>query len=77
MISFSPLDPIKALYWSAVLNGLVAVPVMVMVMFMSSNKNMMGKFQITGYLRYAGWAATLVMAVAAAIMFISAFQTRN
>jgi hypothetical protein len=43
----------------------------------STNKNMMGKFQITGYLRYAGWVATLVMAAAAAIMFISAFQTQN
>jgi NRAMP (natural resistance-associated macrophage protein)-like metal ion transporter len=74
VISFSPLDPIKALYWSAVLNGLVAVPVMVTMMFMASNKNIMGKFQITGYLRYAGWVATIVMAAAAAIMFISSFQ---
>jgi Mn2+/Fe2+ NRAMP family transporter len=74
VISFSPLDPIKALYWSAVLNGLVAVPVMVTVMFMSSNKSIVGKFQITGYLRYAGWVATIVMAAAAAIMFVSGFQ---
>jgi Mn2+/Fe2+ NRAMP family transporter len=74
VISFSPLDPIKALYWSAVLNGLVAVPVMLTVMFMCANKNIMGKFQITGYLRYAGWVATIVMAAAAAIMFVSGFQ---
>ena len=37
--NFSPLDPIKALFWSAVINGLVAVPVMAMMMFISSNKN--------------------------------------
>lgn len=74
VISFSPLDPIKALYWSAVLNGLVAVPVMVTVMFLSSNKTIMGKFQITGYLRYVGWVATIVMAAAAAVMFVCGFQ---
>jgi Mn2+/Fe2+ NRAMP family transporter len=73
VISFSPLDPIKALYWSAVLNGLVAVPVMVTMMFMASNKNIMGRFQITGYLRYVGWAATIVMAAAACIMLVSGF----
>jgi Mn2+/Fe2+ NRAMP family transporter len=61
------------LYWSAVLNGLVAVPVMVTMMFMASNKNIMGKFQITGYLRYAGWVATIVMAAAACIMLVSGF----
>jgi NRAMP (natural resistance-associated macrophage protein)-like metal ion transporter len=74
VISFSPLDPIKALYWSAVLNGLVAVPVMMTMMLMASKKAIMGRFQIKGYLRYAGWVATIVMATAAAIMFMSGFQ---
>ena len=74
IISFSPLDPIKALYWSAVLNGLVAVPVMVTMMFMASNRNIMGRFHITGYLRYVGWVATIVMAAAGGIMFVSGFQ---
>ena len=73
IIGLSPLDPIKALYWSAVLNGLVAVPVMVTTMFMASNKNIMGQFQIAGYLRYAGWVATVVMAAAAVIMITSSF----
>ena len=49
-ITFSPLDPIKALFWSAVINGLVAVPVMAMMMFISSNKNIMGKFAVKGVL---------------------------
>lgn len=74
LFSLSPLDPIKALYWSAVLNGLVAVPVMVTMMFMASNQTIMGKFQITGYLRYTGWMATVVMALAAALMLVSSFQ---
>jgi Mn2+/Fe2+ NRAMP family transporter len=71
-ITFSPLDPIKALFWSAVINGLVAVPVMAMMMFISSNKNIMGKFAVKGALRSIGWLATGVMAAAAIVMFVTA-----
>jgi Mn2+/Fe2+ NRAMP family transporter len=49
-ITFSPLDPIKALFWSAVIDRIVAVPVMAMMMFISSNKKIMGKFALTGIL---------------------------
>jgi Mn2+/Fe2+ NRAMP family transporter len=71
-VCFSPLDPIRALFWSAVINGLVAVPVMVMMMLMTSNKSVMGKFVVTGMLRIFGWIATLAMAAAAAGMGIAA-----
>ena len=71
-ITFSPLDPIKALFWSAVINGLVAVPVMAMMMFISSNKRIMGKFAVTGFLRNVGWLATGVMAAAAVVMIVTA-----
>jgi Mn2+/Fe2+ NRAMP family transporter len=64
-ISLSPVDPIKALFWSAVINGLVAVPVMVMMMLITSNPNIMRKFVITGVRRMIGWIATAVMAAAA------------
>jgi NRAMP (natural resistance-associated macrophage protein)-like metal ion transporter len=67
-IAFSPLDPIKALFWSAVLNGVVAVPVMAMMMLMAANKNVMGKFTIAGTLRAVGWISTAVMAAAALVM---------
>ena len=70
-ITFSPLDPIKALFWSAVINGLVAVPVMAMMMFISSNKNIMGKFAVKGVLRNVGWLATGVMAAAAIVMIFT------
>ena len=70
-ISFSPLDPIKALFWCAVINGVVAVPVMATMMLMTANKAVMGRFRITGYLRMAGWAATIVMGIAAGIMCVS------
>jgi Mn2+/Fe2+ NRAMP family transporter len=72
IICFSPLDPIRALFWSAVTNGVVAVPVMVMMMLMTSNKSVMGKFVVTGMLRWVGWIATLAMGAAAAGMGIAA-----
>ena len=69
MLNFSPLDPVKALFWSAVLNGVVAVPVMVMMMLMAVRSDVMGPFVISSGLKGTGWAATAVMAAAAAGMF--------
>ena len=71
-ITFSPLDPIKALFWSAVINGVVSVPVMAMMMLITSNKKIMGKFVLTGILKYVGWLTTAVMALAALGMGITA-----
>lgn len=51
-IMFTPIDPIKALYWSAVINGICAVPVMVVMMLMAGRKEIMGKFPVQGWLRY-------------------------
>jgi NRAMP (natural resistance-associated macrophage protein)-like metal ion transporter len=64
LINFSPIDPIRALYWSAVINGIVAVPVMVIMMRMATNTKVMGKFTISPTMRTIGWVATLVMALA-------------
>ena len=64
LMVFSPLDPIKALFWSAVINGVVAVPVMAMMMLITSNKKIMGRFTVVGALRVIGWLATAVMAAA-------------
>jgi len=68
-LNFSPIDPVKALFWSAVINGVVAVPVMVMTMRMATSKKIMGKFQVRGLLRVLGWLATATMAIAAIGMF--------
>ena len=73
IINFSPINPIKALYWSAVINGVVAVPVMAVMMLMASNSKIMGKFKISGPLKIIGWIATIVMVAAAAGMGITAF----
>jgi Mn2+/Fe2+ NRAMP family transporter len=71
-ITFSPLDPIKALFWSAVINGVVAVPVMAMMMLITSNKKIMGQFTVTGARRIVGWLGTAVMAAAAVGMCVTA-----
>jgi Mn2+/Fe2+ NRAMP family transporter len=67
-LNFSSLNPIKALYWTAVLNGVVAVPVMTAMMLVAANSRAMGSFTIGGWLRIFGWLATLVMAAAALAM---------
>ena len=71
-ISFSPLDPMKALFFSAVINGVVAVPVMAMMMLITSNKAIMGRFAIVGGRRIMGWLATAIMATAAIGMVVTA-----
>ncbi len=68
-LNFTPIDPVKALFWSAVINGVVAVPVMVMTMRMATSERIMGKFQVRGLLRALGWLATLTMVLAAIGMF--------
>jgi Mn2+/Fe2+ NRAMP family transporter len=66
------LSPIKALFWAAVVNGVVAVPVMVVMMLMFRNKKIMGPFtQSSRILWIMGWIATAVMALAAAGMFLT------
>jgi Mn2+/Fe2+ NRAMP family transporter len=74
LINFSPINPIKALYWSAVINGVIAVPIMAVMMMMTANRKVMGKFVIRGPLRFIGWLATAVMAAAVVAMAITAFR---
>lgn len=60
-ILFTPVNPISALYWSAVINGVVAVPVMTIMMLMTAKEQVMGKFRVTGWLRGLGWTSTAVV----------------
>lgn len=71
LLNFTPINPIKALYWCAVINGIVAVPVMAMMMAMAANAKIMGAFAIGGWLRGLGWIATATMAAAAVAMGIT------
>jgi len=74
-LNFSPIDPIKALFWSAVINGVVAVPVMVMVMRVASRPAAMGAFILPLPLKIIGWLATAVMAGASIGMFATIGQS--
>ncbi|HTC11860.1 MAG TPA: Nramp family divalent metal transporter [Acetobacteraceae bacterium] len=71
LINFVDLDPIKALFWSAVLNGVVAVPLMVVIMVMAMQPKIMGSFVLPRPLWAMGWLCTAVMAVAVTIMFVT------
>ncbi len=68
-LNFTTIDPIKALYWSAVINGVAAAPIMVVIMLLGTNRRIMGTFVLPPWLKILGWIATLVMAAAAIIMF--------
>jgi NRAMP (natural resistance-associated macrophage protein)-like metal ion transporter len=69
-IDYSPIDPIKALYWSAVLNGVIAVPMMVAMMIVAGNKRKMGKFTVGPVLGGLGWLSAAVMAAATITMVV-------
>jgi Mn2+/Fe2+ NRAMP family transporter len=69
-MDWSGLDPIRALFWSAVINGLVAVPIMVAMMIVVRRHSRMGKFTAPRSVTLLGWAATLIMAFAAIAMFV-------
>jgi NRAMP (natural resistance-associated macrophage protein)-like metal ion transporter len=73
LINFSPINPIKALYWSAVINGVVAVPVMAIMMLMAADAKVMGEFAIPLAMRVIGWGATAIMAVAVTVMVVAAW----
>jgi NRAMP (natural resistance-associated macrophage protein)-like metal ion transporter len=68
-LNFIGLNPIRALFWSAVINGVVSVPLMIVTMRMAANRKVMGEFTLPPYLRVMGWVATAVMAAASVGLF--------
>ncbi|MGY4316364.1 NRAMP family divalent metal transporter [Bradyrhizobium sp. JR3.5] len=69
-LNFTPIDPISALYWSAVVNGVLAVPVMVLLMIMAHHKEVMGRFVVGGWLYRLGWLSTGAMALSVIAMAV-------
>ncbi|MGO9804341.1 MAG: NRAMP family divalent metal transporter [Steroidobacteraceae bacterium] len=69
-IQYSPISPMKALFWSAVINGVVAVPLMIVIILLVSKKSVMGDYTASRPLIILGWIATAVMGAAAVRMFI-------
>jgi len=69
-MNFTALDPIKALYWSAVVNGVLAAPLMAVMMVIAMNKRIMGKFTLRRPMFLIGWLATIVMVLATIAFFV-------
>ncbi|HEX3350723.1 MAG TPA: Nramp family divalent metal transporter [Acetobacteraceae bacterium] len=67
-INFVGVDPVRALFWSAVINGVVAVPLMIVIMLLATRSAVMGRFVLPRPLWVMGWLCTGAMAVAVAIM---------
>ena len=67
-LNFTRLDPMRALVWSAEINGVIAVPIMVVMMLLASREDIMGRFVIRPRLRLLGWLATAVMAITVVAM---------
>ena len=67
-LSFTPIDPMKALYWSAVINGVVAVPIMAAMMVLTTRTDVMGRFTSGRKTRWLGWGGTALMGFAALMM---------
>jgi Mn2+/Fe2+ NRAMP family transporter len=70
VIQFTPIDPMKALFWSAVINGVVAVPLMAVIVHLSAKRSLMGKFTPHRAIVVLGWIGVAVMGVAALGMLI-------
>jgi Mn2+/Fe2+ NRAMP family transporter len=60
-LNFTALDPLKALYWSAVINGVLAAPIMTVMMLLVRRKSVMGELVVRGPVYWLGWIATATM----------------
>jgi Mn2+/Fe2+ NRAMP family transporter len=69
-IQYSPIGPMKMLFWSAVINGVVAVPLLVVIILIASRKSVMGAHTASRPILALGWIGTAVMGVAAALMLV-------
>jgi NRAMP (natural resistance-associated macrophage protein)-like metal ion transporter len=67
------LKPLKALVWAAVLNGIVAAPIMALIMLLSARRSIMGSFRISKALSIGGWIATGVMGAASIVFVLLSF----
>lgn len=74
LIGFTTLDPIRMLFWAAVLNGFVAVPVMIAMMIIVTRSSLMGRYAANKFLSIAGWASTALMTIAALMLVWSVFM---
>jgi Mn2+/Fe2+ NRAMP family transporter len=70
-LNFTSIDPVKALFWCAVINGVVAVPIMIVMMLMATRADIMGGFVVARQTKALGWLATITMAIVVLAMFVT------
>lgn len=70
VMQYTPINPMKALFWSAVINGVIAVPLMVVIILLVSKKSVMGKFTASRPIIILAWIAVAVMGAASVMMFL-------
>jgi NRAMP (natural resistance-associated macrophage protein)-like metal ion transporter len=70
VIQYSPISPMKALFWSAVINGIVAVPLLAVIVILVSKKSVMGDYTASRPIIVLGWTTTIIMGIAAVRMFM-------
>lgn len=67
-LTLTPIDPMKALFWSAVINGIAAVPLMAVILLLANDRRIMGNHRIAPWMRWGGWLATAAMGIADVVM---------
>jgi Mn2+/Fe2+ NRAMP family transporter len=70
LLEYTPINPMKALFWSAVINGVVAVPLLVLIILLASRRSVMGEYAASRTLVVLGWVATAIMGAASILMLI-------
>ena len=73
LLDFTSIDPIKALFWSAVINGVIAVPIMIVMMLIATRAEVMGQFVIKRRLKFLGWLAVAAMSLVVVTMLATAW----
>ena len=71
IINFLPIKPFTMLYYTAIINGLAAPPLMVLIMLIANNKKIMGKYSNTVFSNFMGWLITIIMAIASIALMVS------
>jgi len=70
-LNFAPIDPIKALFWAALINGVIAVPIMVVMMLLAREPRIMGAFTLSRRHTVIGWMGVAIMLIAVVAMFVT------
>ena len=73
LLDFTSIDPIKALFWSAVINGVIAVPIMIVMMLIATRAEVMGPFVVKRRLKFLGWLAVAAMSLVVVTMLATAW----